>query len=351
LYTSPYLCRYHERIRVSGEPIDDSTLARLGDRLIGAYDSLVAEGVYPTTFELGTALAFLCFAERRVDIAVVEVGLGGRLDPTNVLSPAVCAIAPISIDHTRVLGETIPEIAGEKAGIIKPGVPLALSPQRPEADAVIARACAERNAPLFRVSDHPPQALSETAFGARFAYLGECYDICLPGHHQIENAATAVEALACLARAGFPLSPAAVARGLERARWPGRLEWLRRNLLIDGAHNVQGACSLRDYLKRYFPGARKILLTGMMRDKQTDECAEVLSGCFDEIVATQVDWPKVLEAGALADLYARRDKKVLAVPDETEALRRALALAGEDLLVVAGSLYLAGAVKSQMAGG
>lgn len=347
LYTSPYLTRYQERIRLSGEPIDDEILLSAGEELRRAYEKLTARGIFPTTFELGTALAFLAFKKRKIDVAVVETGLGGRLDPTNVLSPALCVISAIGYDHMDMLGDTLSKIAAEKAGIVKEGVPVVIAPQPEDVVRVFTSRCEALSAQLVVVSSNLPVE-AEDMRGARFlsktpAFGEMSVAIALPGHHQIENAALALAGLSELAAHGFALSPQAVQAGFERARWPGRLEWLSDNILIDGAHNEQGARSLRVYLDAYCGDLQKVLLTGMMRDKAYEACAAALAGAFDRVITTRVNWPKALDAQTLCAAYARLGVKAEAEESAARAFELARAsLKPGELLVVSGSLYLVG---------
>ena len=350
LYTSPYLCRYQERIRVNGVPIENEALVRITERLAGIAEALVARDILPTTFELGTALCFEYFREAGVEVAVVEVGLGGRFDSTNVILPEVSLLAAIGFDHMKTLGGTLPKIAWEKAGIIKPGVPAVAQDQTDEVLNVFRDVCAERNSP-FSVAPEPV-ALRETAQGSAFALelpnLGAgTYEIRLPGRHQLKNAALALYGLDALAGRGFERLNADVLRsGLAAARWPGRLEWLD-GMLLDGAHNPQGAEALRDYLNAYFPDTPVTLLTGMMADKQIEACAAILAPRARLVVATEVAYERAAPARDVAEIFARFGGETLAEPSLSAALELARARTPEDgILVCAGSLYLVGDVRN-----
>lgn len=347
LYTSPFLVGYRERIQLDGRPIDPEAFERAGNRVHEAALSL--PDFKPTSFELGTALAFLAFAERGVDASVIETGIGGRLDPTNALTPEVSVIANIGFDHMDQLGGSIEEIAFEKAGIIKPGRLVALYPQKhPAADAVIERACRERNARLLRASDLPLRVIHVDARSARFRcdapHLHRVEaELRLAGRHQIENARLALTALSLLAERGWALDGAATARGLAAARWPGRLDWADDALLLDGAHNPQAARSLREYLAEFFPDRRIVLLIAMMRDKQPEACADILAPCAAEVIATALEGPRALPAEELAEIYRARGGPAQAIGDPAAALWAARRAAGPGGLVVAcGSLYLVG---------
>lgn len=349
LYTSPFLIDYRERIRFDGRPIDEASFERAGNAVREA--ALSMPDLRPTAFELGTAIAFLAFARRGADACVIETGIGGRLDPTNVLMPAVSVITSIGLDHMRQLGGSIEQIALEKAGIVKPGVPVALYPQREAvAEGVIERACQERGAPLFRAADLPLEILDVDARGARFRceapHIGPIEaSINLAGRHQVENAHLALAALALLKRRGWPLTAEAIAKGFAGARWPGRLSWWDDRLLLDGAHNPQAARALRAYLDEFLPGKKLVLLTAMMQDKQPEACADVLAPCAGQVIATTLAEPRALPAQALGDIYRRRGVAARSVPDMAQALLTARAAAGPDGVVVAcGSLYLVGAL-------
>ncbi len=349
LYTSPFLIHYAERIRLDGRPLEDGLFEWAAGRVHEAASRLT--DIAPTSFELGTAIAFLAFARRKVNAAVIETGIGGRLDPTNVIVPEVSVIANIGLDHMEQLGGTIEEIAFEKAGIIKPGRPVALYPQKnPAAAAVVERACEERRAPLLKAEDLPLEILAIDRRGARFAadvpLIGRVSArINLAGRHQVENAHLALAALALLSGRGWKLSAERIAEGFSSARWPGRLDWAADDLLLDGAHNPQATRALREYLEEFLPGRRIVLVTAMMRDKQPETCADVLAPLADAVYATQVAGPRALPAGDLAAIYRARGVAAEAFPSPAAALIKARLAARDGGVVVAcGSLYLVGAL-------
>ena len=271
LYTSPYLENYRERIRVNGRCIPEAALLRGVREIMAACAALERAGVSPTTFEIGTALAFWHFREAGVQAAVVECGLGGRLDCTNVITPAVSMIAAIGMDHMTQLGDTIEDIAREKAGIIKPGVPAVVMRQGEEIMDVF------RKKGAIIVAEEP-EPLEITPYGSRFRLPFGEFAIRLPGRHQMRNASLALYGLRA---SGLALK--SLEAGLREAEWPGRLEWLG-DTLLDGAHNPQGARTLREYLEEHFPGAGMTLITGMMRDKQVEACASILAPFFPRVV-------------------------------------------------------------------
>ena len=328
LYTSPYLENYRERIQVGGACIPDSALIEGCERLAAACETLERAGVSPTTFELGTALAFRHFREAGVEVAVVECGLGGRFDSTNVLTPAVSLISAIGMDHMEFLGDTVEEIAFEKAGILKPGVPAVVMRQPDNILNVF------RNLHDIKVAE-PPEPIEITPYGSRFKMPFGEFAIRLAGRHQMLNASLALEGLRA---SGLPLKN--LEAGLLKAEWPGRLEWMR-GVLLDGAHNPQGAQTLRGYLEEHFPASGMPLVTGMMRDKQIVECAEILAPLFPKVIATRVMEPRAAEPEEIAAAYRRCGSEVAIAP----TVREALELAGAPS-VVAGSLYLVGAARA-----
>ncbi|MDR2514077.1 MAG: bifunctional folylpolyglutamate synthase/dihydrofolate synthase [Christensenellaceae bacterium] len=349
LYISPYLMRYNERIQLGGQPIGDDALARLttiAARELRAMEE-AGEGSV-TIFELGTAIAFLAFKETKIDYAVVEVGLGGRFDPTNVISPVCCAIARIGLDHVRLLGDTIEQIAAEKAGIAKKGVPLVLQAQEESVKGVVLAACAAAGAPFLDLGAHRPCSVALSPFGARFradlsGLEGE-YEIRLPGAHQVENALTALGVLSLIAKeAGLQYT--AVRRGLCNAAWPGRLEWFQ-NALLDGAHNPQGALSAAAYLKEQFPGERFTLLFGMMADKNVEETQKILAPLLSRAVCVRPEGiPRAKDPGELARGFLALGVPAEEAPNTKEGLFRAQSLAEGSKLLICGSLYLAGEAR------
>ena len=347
LYTSPFLQAYQERIRLDGAPVSDEVLARYGNALLEA-----AEGLQPTPFELGTALALAVFAGERVDAAVVEVGLGGRLDPTNVVRPAVCAIAAIGLDHMKVLGNTLEEIAGEKAGIIKPGTPVICHPAEAGVAAVFAQRAAEVGAPLRQLTADEVIRADCGAHGSTATYQldsrWEDMHIALPGEHQLTNAMTALAVVEELRRQGFRLPEDAVRRGLAETRWPARLEWCG-NILIDGAHNAQGVTALLQFVQAHLAGRRRVLLTGVLAEKLRPEMLAALSGLADTAVTVTPDSPRALDAEAYAACLNSAGMDAIAADTLAAGLDRARRLAGADgVVIAAGSLYFAGSLRTAL---
>lgn len=366
-YTSPHLEDFNERIQVNGQPISRADLVMLVDQL--RPHAAAIERI--TTFELTTALGFMYFAHAHVDVAVVEVGLGGRLDATNVVTPLVSVITSLSYDHMAVLGNTLAQIAAEKAGIIKPGRPIVLAPQKEEARLVVEQIASERSAPLTQVGkdlffapwSHSLDGQTLLIWSPAEQSLVDEYiesdghsnwqpirlTIPLLGHHQIENAATAYTALQAANAAGLSISDAAIQQGLLQTHWPGRFEILRRDppLVIDSAHNRDSALKLRLAVEDYFPGKPVVLLFGASEDKDIAGMFAELMPRVWQVIATQSVHPRAMppeQLVALAHQFGVRARVVL--PLEA-ALEQALQTAGPDALVLGtGSIFVAAAIRS-----
>lgn len=362
LYTSPHLERINERIRIGGRDISDEDFAAAWTRVQAAIESLLAAGrlaAHPTYFECITAMAFVAFAapeSRRVDFAVYETGLGGRLDTTNIVVPEVAVITSIDFDHENFLGYSIEEIAGEKAGIIKPGSWVVSSAERPEARAVIARRCRDLDARLVEVDTawkiedvHSSDGCYRAVAAAPHSHKKLAIEPPLPGRFQIRNALAAATAARLLAERGFPVEDAAIERGIRTVRWPGRLERLaqRPAVYLDGTHNPSGARELLKFWEENFQGRRILLVYGAMRDKAVDEIAGLIFPHADVVFLTEPRQPRAISAPLLAEMTAHLAKHSAVVPDPAEALERAIAAASPDDAVFAtGSLYLVGDLRS-----
>lgn len=355
LYTSPHLARVEERVRIDGAPIAPLRFLGLLGRLKSAIDGLMAGGrllYHPTYFEVLTSLAFLQFAERRVDIAVLEVGMGGRFDATNVVRPLVSVIATIAKDHQRHLGSSLREIAFEKAGIIKPGVPAVCGVRGGAALKEIRRLAREREAPLVEVFG-PGRTFEvrPSRDGFRFVYSGERgryeFSPSLAGRHQGRNAAVAIAAAEVLSRTWKPLDKAAVVRAIGTTRWEGRLETVGRRplVLLDGAHNAEGAealaAHLRDVVRRPV-----VLVFAAMEDKDIRAMTRTLFPVASAVVLTRVPYKRSATPEALLAAAPPFKGPVFLEPDTRRAVELALSLAGGRApVVIAGSLFLVGEVK------
>ena len=346
LYTSPHLHTFRERIQTGGELIPEVDVLRLALKMLPLLDHLPNIN----TFEVMTGLAFSWFAEQGVEIAVLEVGLGGRLDATNVVTPDVSVITSISRDHTAILGETRAEIAVEKAGIIKPGVPLVTSPQRVEAMDVIEATCQERGSPLIKVGrDWTWQVRDVDLNGQSFAvWRGSeevgIFGVPLLGEYQVENAVTAVAALSLLERAGFCLPVAAVAEGLGSVRWPGRLEVLARApfVVVDSAHNGSSARKLVTALWELIECENLIMILGASADHVTKGLLEALCANAARIIVTQTHHPKAASPVWIQEQVAELGFDADMSHSVPQALELALASAQtRDLICFAGSVFIA----------
>ena len=347
LYTSPHLHTFRERIRVDGQLIERAEVVVLAERLRPLVEGV--EGI--TTFEVMTAMAFLHFVERGVDFAVLEVGLGGRLDATNVVSPLVSVITSLSYDHTHILGHTLAQIAREKAGIIKRGVPVVSAPQPPEAMAVIEQVCREREAELVVVGrDWTWEAGEANLKGQWFKVAGgggqeasRSFWIPLLGRHQLINATIVVAAVEMLRRQGVHIPEASVREGLRRVRWPGRLEVLGRRpfLIVDCAHNADSAQKLAAALRELFAYRDLILVFGASADKDIRGMMRALLPLAREVILTRAHHPRAADPGELREEARSLGWEAAISEDVAGALSQALKLADEDDLVcVTGSTFV-----------
>jgi dihydrofolate synthase/folylpolyglutamate synthase len=389
LYTSPHLVRINERIQIDGDTISDADFAAGYECVHAVAAELVANGRlpwHPSFFETMTALAFRHFAQQRVEIVVAEVGMGGRLDATNILEPLVCVITDIDLDHQKFLGNTIREIAGEKAGIMRRGRPLVTLPQHPEANETLGRAMEESGAVAVNaahyvaaVSPRASELVHHEAARTSFAMdiMGEEVEIETPliGRHQLRNLALAISAAEELVKQGWAISPRQVAEGIRLTRWPGRFQIVppeadgsRPEMVIDVAHNPAGAWALRAGLSEHFApgsplraafarsgveatggaGERKlIMIYGSMRDKAIREVGRILFPLAEKVVLTRAGGnPRAATTAELAEAVGDCGTPLLEAPNVAEALRRALAEAQpfgpRALLVITGSIYIVG---------
>lgn len=347
LYTSPYLFRFHERMQINGEPVSDEALADLVTRIRPLAEAM---DDHPTEFELITAAALLWFAEEHCDIVVLEVGLGGRLDATNVIAaPEAAVLMNIGLDHTAVLGDTLEQIAAEKAGILKPGCE-AVAYQQQESVLEVFRQKAREVGAGLHVADFS-QLVPEfdSLEGQSFTYRGEPYALALLGDHQLRNAAVVLETVEVLRRRGWRIPRDAVEHGLYATAWPARFEPVSEEppFIVDGGHNPQCAESVRRNLLHYFPESRRVLLVGVLRDKDYPALFDILNEAADAWVCVTPNSERALPAAELGAFLERYGKPVTvceSIPDGVETAREQ---AGEDGMACAvGSLYMAGAVRA-----
>jgi len=368
LYTSPHLVRINERIRINGEEISDDDFARQHGEVDAVAERLVERGElpwHPSFFEMMTAIAFAHFAREKVDIAVLEVGMGGRLDATNVVEPLVSVITDISLDHQKYLGNTVSEIAREKAGIIRPGGVVVTLPQQPEANDVIGNTILDLDAVgVSAVQYVPPVSPASPEFRVpstekdrtpRYRYplqvMGKQIVVESPlvGRHQLRNVALAVAAAEEVGKKGLRgITPEAIERGIRQTRWPGRFEvrpagdgW--PEIVLDVAHNPAGAWALRSALSERYDDRPLIFVFGAMRDKAISEMTEILFPLAFRVIATRPENPRAASPEEIQEAGRRTGAEIEAVADVELALERARLSAGpQGVMVVTGSIYLVG---------
>lgn len=388
LYTSPHLTRINERIRVNGEEISDGDFGELHGEVDGVAENLVAKGElpwHPSFFEMMTAIAFQYFEREKIDLAVLEVGMGGRLDATNVVEPRVSVITDISLDHQKYLGNTLSEIAKEKMGIVRPGGVAVVLPQQPEANDVIGNTILDlearavnavpyvppvspgsagylvsgQNKKTFNAEDMENADLTGSQYFFRYPLqvLGEqiLIETSLVGRHQLRNVALAIAAAVELREQGFNgIAARSIERGIRDTRWPGRFQMIAARtgwpeMVIDVAHNPAGAWALRSALAERYEGRRLIFVFGAMRDKAIAEMAEILFPLADRVIATRPENPRAASPQEIRHAAARTGTEIEAVENVQSALERARAVANaETVVVITGSIYLVGEVMRSM---
>ena len=356
MYTSPYLEEFEERIQINGENINKNTLVNLLEEVKIAIDKVIEEGYeHPTEFEIITALMFLYFYNERVDYGVIEVGLGGRLDSTNVLTPKVSVIASISLDHMNILGDNLKDIAKEKAGIIKEGVPVILYPQKKEVEEVILKIAKEKNAKVYSVEKENGKLIDidyENLYqNVEVESYKNKYNIKLPllGEHQILNlnvALNTIEVLCEQEKIKFDIK--LVEKSLEDVKWIGRLEVLGKKptIVIDGAHNIDGIKALRKNIEKYFKYNKIYLLLGILADKQVKEMIEEIAPVAEKIYALTPHSERAELSEDLKNEIVKYNSNTIAFESYEEAISSALQEAKEeDLILISGSLYMIGDMR------
>ncbi|HEU5401321.1 MAG TPA: folylpolyglutamate synthase/dihydrofolate synthase family protein [Terriglobales bacterium] len=369
LYTSPHLVRINERIRINGEPIADEQFAATYDHVHRIADRLFSEGKlpwHPSFFETVTAIAFECFARLKVDIAVLEVGMGGRLDATNITEPLVSVIADIDLDHQKFLGDTVAAIAAEKAGIMRTGKPAITLPQHPQANEVLGTKMIETGAIAVNAARNMPpvspgsHALFDVSEPGRTRYmltvLGEeiLIDTPLVGRHQLRNLALAITAAEELTKLGFPMTAAQIAEGISHTRWFGRFQYVpgqgnRPEIILDVAHNPAGAWALRGALSERFRDRPLCFVFGAMRDKAIAEIAGILFPTAEVVIATHTEHnPRSATPAEIHAAGERSGTEIIEVPLVKDAIVKAIEVASKHkhlaapVIVVTGSIYIVG---------
>ena len=367
LYTSPHLIRINERIQINDEEIADDKFALLHDVVEQTAERLIEDGElpwHPSFFEMLTAIAFEHFATSKVDIAVLEVGMGGRLDATNVVEPRVSVITDISLDHQKFLGNTVTEIAREKVGIIRPAGVVVTLPQHPEANDVIGHAILDADAhgvsavqyvpPVSPGADKDPSTEATEEAGSKSEYLLEVMgeeilvETSLLGRHQLRNVALAIAAAEELAKQQLPVTAESIARGIRETRWPGRFQVIPAKngwpeIVLDVAHNPAGAWALRSALSSRYESRQMIFVFGAMRDKAIGEISEILFPLSERVIATSADNPRSATPEEIRNAACRSNTEIEVAPAVASGLERARTLAGQDaIVVVTGSIYVVG---------
>lgn len=352
LYTSPNLVSITERYQVCGNEISEDDFARLATKVRQASEQLVKGGLLeapPTFFEQATMIAYLYFDEHQVDVAVLEVGMGGRLDATNICRPIVTAITPIGFDHQKYLGDSLSAIAGEKAGIIKANVPVVVSIQPDDARRMISSKAEELNAPLISVADESFVAELDGNFGQyRLHYRDYDALLSLRGRHQAVNAMTAILIAEQLKAIGWKIDKTAVEEGLSKTVWPGRLQLIElpgmsAKLLADGAHNVDGVRALKSFIAEHCPGVPITLIFGSLNDKAVADMAEVIFPTAEKVILTKADNARATEPAEIVEQTKQIRQDAVCTDSLAEALSLAVRLTpANGLILVCGSLYLAG---------
>src|SRR5256885_4233522 len=365
LYTSPHLIRINERIRINGEEISDDEFALLHDMIDRTAERLVGESElpwHPSFFEMLTAIAFEYFSRKRVDVAVLEVGMGGRLDATNVIEPQISIITDISLDHQKFLGNTVTEIAREKAGIIRRGGVVVTLPQQPQANDVIGNTILELEAQAVSAVPYVPPVAPSTEYRitssesghAAFRYPLEVMgkrilvETPLVGRHQLRNVALAIAAAEELSHRGFAITADSIERGIRETHWPGRFQVIppangEPEYVLDVAHNPAGAWALRSTISGAYEDRPLTFVLGAMRDKAIAEIAEILFPLAERVIATRADNPRSAASGEIQELAAHISVAIEEAADVSTGLRRAEDLVGSaGLVVVTGSIYVVG---------
>lgn len=349
LYTSPYILTFHERMQVNGEMISDDELGEITEFVMPHAEAMAD---HPTEFELVTAIALEYFARHQCDIVVLEAGMGGELDSTNVIdSPEVAVFTNIGLDHTDYLGDTMEKIAKTKAGILKPGCDAVCYRSTASVEAVIEKACAEKNVPLHKADFDAIVSKSHGLEGQTFDF-GKRKDLFLPllGDHQLSNAAVVLTTLDVLKKRGWNITAKDIREGLRDVRWPGRFEVLRRDplFIVDGGHNPQCMEALAQNIRQYLNGRELTVLTGVLRDKDYTDMYRLVAPYAARFVTVTPPNPRALTAQELTDELKIFSKPIDTADDVREGVRRAISQAGKNGVVLAfGSLYMVGDIRDE----
>lgn len=352
LFISPYITDFCERMQISNNYISRDYLCDIAQYVFGFVDELNARDIIITEFEFVMCVAFEYFKREACDVVVLEAGLGGLLDCTNVIkSPLCCVITPIGLDHTDILGDTVEKIAQQKCGVIKSGTRCVSAQQTSGAQAVIRETCEKLSVPLSLAHRDNLKSVQSTLEGSSFEYKGKTFMISLVGEHQVDNAATAIEVLEALVAEGFDkIDEDSLRRGLKSAQNPARFEVLgnRPTVILDGAHNPDGMQSLASSVGKYLSDRRGVLIIGMLSDKDSKSSLEYIDGMFEKVYTVPIDNPRALTSSQMAEIARRHFAEVKACDSIKEAFDSAYedVVHGGGFLCVCGSLYLAGELRS-----
>lgn len=357
-YISPYIEEFEERMQINNENIPKEDLAEIVTEVSKAVDKVIkADYGNPTEFEIITCAGFLYFERNNVDFAVVEVGLGGRLDSTNVIKPELSVIGSISLDHVQILGDTIEKIAFEKGGIIKENTKVVLYPQQDSVIKVIEDICESKSAPLVRViKDNAKfEGVSEGADGQITQKLKVvtskdtyCVQLALLGVHQVQNCNVVINCCEALMDMGVKITKEAILKGLKLVKWPGRLEIMRRSplVVIDGAHNIDGIKKLSESMNKYFKYKKMVLILGILADKQVDEMINTICPKAAKVIAVTPHSERAELCEDLRDKILLCNENCEAVMDYEKAYEKALSYCEEeDMIIISGSLYMVGDMR------
>lgn len=347
LFISPYLYYFNERMRINGKPIENDALTDIVSKVKLQADKMEDQ---PTIFELMTAAALLWYAEQKCDIVVLEVGMGGRLDATNIIdAPEAAVIMNIGLDHTEALGDTLEKIAAEKAGIIKEGCDCVIYEPRADVEKVIRERCKKMHAKLTIADFSKIEKEFDSLYGQTFKYKGDSYAIPLLGEHQLKNAAVVIEIVRVLNDKGWVIEQDELEHGIYAVSWPGRFEVVKDEpyFVVDGGHNPQCAETVAANLHSYFPDMKHVILIGVLEDKDYTGLTEIINREADEYICVTPDSPRALPAEDLAEFLKRYNKPVRACATIEDGVDAALEAAGEEGMACAvGSLYMVGKVRA-----
>ncbi len=350
LYTSPYVIEFRERIQRNGQMIEPGELAYCVERV---KEIVEADNIRTTEFEVITAAAFLYFKRSKCDYVVLEVGLGGRFDATNVIdAPLACALVSVSLDHVAILGNTVAKIAAEKCGIIKEGTKAVSYPlQNKDALAVIEKTCREKDVPLILPDISKLEIKNEDINGTSASYDGIDFLLPLAGEHMIFNCITAIETVRA---SGIPVDSGAFSKGISASRMPARIEITGENpfIILDGGHNEDCGRALKKYIDRFIKDRRIVMVSSMMADKDCDTYLSLVAPYADVFIAAKAEVPRAMQADELCALGRKYCKNCIAVPDSHEAVKKAKELACDnDIILICGSFYLAGEIRNELLNG